>query len=237
MPFTIDLFFSNGIVGTYYLHNTLVVVLSALAIMICAYLLGSVNFAIIISGKKYHEDIRVHGSKNAGMTNMMRTYGRSAAAFTLIGDAAKAVIACFIGYAVLGHPGSYFAGLFCVLGHVFPIFYGFKGGKGVVTAFATVLTCDPFVFLILLVIFIIIVLFTKYISLGSIMCMMLYPIFQHKIYGANLNTLITIMIGAVIVIKHWANIKRLLQGKENKFSFKKSVKTPEEAAQNTENKQ
>ena len=230
MPFTIDDFFSSGVVGKYYFDNVAVMVLSAVAVMICAYILGSVNFAIIISGRKYHEDIRSHGSKNAGMTNMMRTYGRSAAAFTLLGDAAKAIVSCLVGYAVWGQFGAFLGGLFCILGHVFPIFYRFKGGKGVVTAFATVLMCDPFVFLILFALFVLIVLFTRYISLGSVMCMMIYPIIQHKISmaltGEAPYTIITIMIGAVIIIKHWGNIKRLTQGKESKFSFKKSVKAP-----------
>jgi glycerol-3-phosphate acyltransferase PlsY len=202
-------------------------VLSALAIMICAYLLGSINFAIIISGRKYHEDIRSHGSKNAGMTNMMRTYGRSAAAFTLIGDALKAVVSCFLGYAVWGLLGAFIGGFFCTFGHVFPVFYRFKGGKGVVTAFATILMCDPFVFPLLLVLFVLIVLCTKFIFLGSVMCMLIYPVLHYKFYGPGMPVIFTMMIAFLIVFKHWANIKRLLQGKESKFSFKKS-KTPED---------
>ncbi len=237
--FTINDFFSRGIVFKYFADNQLVIILSAVAIMLCAYMLGSINFAIIISGKKYHEDIRAHGSKNAGMTNMMRTYGRSAAAFTLIGDAAKAILSCLLGYAVLGQLGAFIGGLFSIIGHVFPIFYRFKGGKGVVTAFATVLMCDPFVFLILLVLFVLIVLFTKYISLGSIMCMMIYPIIHFKAYefmsawslGATVASpymIFTVGIAIIIVAKHAKNIKRLLHGQESKFSFKKSVKAPEQ---------
>lgn len=242
---TLSDFFSNGFVGKYYLQNiedqnaTTFIIIAAAVIMICAYLLGSINFAIIISGKKYHEDIRAHGSKNAGMTNMMRTYGRSAAAFTLVGDALKAIVACLLGYTLVGQLGAYIAGLFCVLGHVFPIFYRFKGGKGVVTAFATVLMCDPFIFLILIFLFVLIVLLTRFISLGSILCMLLYPILLDRVTrfvslvttGAESTSpyiIFTVLIAAVIVIKHWENIKRLSKGKENKFSFKKSVKVPEE---------
>ncbi len=242
---TLSDFFSNGFVGKYYLQNienenaTTFIIIAAAVVMICAYLLGSINFAIIISGKKYHEDIRSHGSKNAGMTNMMRTYGRTAAAFTLMGDALKAIAACLLGYALIGQLGAYIAGLFCVLGHVFPVFYRFKGGKGVVTAFATVLMCDPFIFLILILLFVLIVLFTRFISLGSILCMLLYPILLDRVtrFVSLLSTgeestspyiIFTVLIAAVIVIKHWENIKRLSKGKENKFSFKKSVKIPEE---------
>ena len=242
--FTINDFFNTGIIFKYFQENTLVIVLSAVAIMIAAYLLGSLNFAIIISGKKYHDDIRSHGSKNAGMTNMMRTYGRSAAAFTLIGDAAKAIVSGLIGYAVLGQLGAFIGGLFCMLGHVFPIFSGFKGGKGVVTTAVAILMCNPIVFAILFLLFVIIVLFTKYISLGSVVCVMLYPLLLDSISriftGSPTPYVVFAMITAVVVVvKHWGNIKRLAAGKESKFSFKKSVKAPEEKTEQSveENKE
>ena len=160
-----------------------IIVLVGVIICIAApYLLGSMNFAIIISKSKYKSDIRSYGSGNAGMTNMMRTFGKTAAALTLTGDAAKALVSGFMGYLLLGYYGAYIAGLFCILGHMFPIYYKFKGGKGVVTAYVSILMCDPIVFLILLFIFVIIVLFTKYISLGSVMCMMLYPLVLDRIH-------------------------------------------------------
>jgi glycerol-3-phosphate acyltransferase PlsY len=167
------------------------------------------------------------------MTNMMRTYGKKAAGLTLLGDALKAVVACIIGYALLGHLGSYLAGLFCILGHIFPAFYKFKGGKGVVTTAISILMCDPIVFAILITLFIIIVAFTRYISLGSVICVMLYPILLDRINhfftgSATPYAVFAIFIAILVVFKHWTNIKRLLQGKESKFSFKKSVKTPEE---------
>ena len=238
---TLTEFFDSGIVGKIVFgnlentFNTALMIISALVIVIAAYLLGSINFAIIISGRKYKQDIREFGSKNAGMTNMMRTYGKKAAGYTLLGDALKAVVACLIGYALLGHLGAYIAGLFCILGHIFPAFYKFKGGKGVVTTAISILMCDPFVFLILIAIFVIIVLCTKYISLGSVICVMLYPILldriSHIFTGRSTPyAVFAIIIAAVVVIKHWGNIKRLMQGKENKFSFKKSVKTEEVAA-------
>ena len=154
-------FIMYGLVVKYmYLWNetTRVVVyaLAAAGVITAAYLLGSLNFAIIISAKQYKQDIRNFGSNNAGMTNMMRTYGRKAAALTLIGDALKAVVSCVIGYVVLGQFGAYMAGLFCIVGHIFPLYYKFKGGKGVVTAGVTILMCNPLVFLIVITIFIII---------------------------------------------------------------------------------
>lgn len=207
--------------------------ISVLLMAIAAYLLGSLNFAIIISGRKYKDDIRSYGSKNAGMTNMMRTYGKSAAGLTLLGDALKAVVSCLIGYAVFGTMGAYIAGLFCIIGHIFPIYYRFKGGKGVVTAAITVLMCNPFVFLILFAIFVILVAFTKYISLGSVMCMLLYPLILDRINRlmvgySTLEVLFAILMAVLVIVKHKENISRLLKGQESKFSFKKSVKKPEE---------
>lgn len=217
--------------------NTVLVCLAFVAIILCAYLLGSINFAIIISGKKYKDDIRSHGSKNAGMTNMMRTYGKGAAALTLGGDALKAVIACIIGYLVMGQFGAYAAGLFCMLGHVFPLYYGFKGGKGVVTAAATVLMTDPIVFLILITLFIIMVAIWRYISLASVTCIGLYPLilsFTSKLATQiatgepriSIGIPFTVLMAVLIIGKHWQNIQRLREGTESKFSFKKSVKAP-----------
>lgn len=243
MPLVFSAFLSDGLIGKQFLNDPsgsmALMIVGAIVVIICAYLLGSVNFAIIISGKKYKDDIRDHGSKNAGMTNMMRTYGKKAAALTLGGDSLKAIAACFIGYLLIGQLGAYIAGLFCILGHVFPVFYRFKGGKGVVTAFATVLMCDPVICLILLALFVLIVLITKYISLGSVLCMLLYPLLLDRItriltlWGTGTETtspyiIFAVLMAIIIVIKHWENIKRLMNGTENKFSFKKSVKSKEE---------
>lgn len=222
--------------------SIVLICLCFVATILIAYLLGSINFAIIISGKKYKDDIRTHGSKNAGMTNMMRTYGKKAAVLTLVGDALKAVVSCFIGYIIMGQLGAYAAGLFCIIGHVFPVFYGFKGGKGVVTAAATVLMTDWLVFLILLVLFVLMVAIWRYISLASITCMVLYPLilsFTTKLILRATSPFIifAVLMAALIIGKHWTNIQRLREGKESKFSFKKSVKAPapEATEQNASN--
>ncbi len=209
--------------------RTVMMLVGALLTMVVSYLLGSLNFAIILSQKEYKQDIRTFGSKNAGMTNMMRTYGKKAAALTLLGDGLKAAVSAFVGYALLGMCGAYIAGLFCIIGHMFPVYYGFRGGKGVVTAATSILMCDPVVFLILITCFVLIVLATKYISLGSIMCMLLYPIILDrvsKLFTQHTSPFIifSILIAALVIVKHHENIKRLLEGKENKFSFKKSKK-------------
>lgn len=217
------IFFSDGNMDSMPLW-----ILGIIVSMVVPYLLGSLNFAIIISAKQYKEDIRSYGSKNAGMTNMMRTYGKRAAALTLLGDALKSIVSCVIGYLMLGYLGCYIAGLFCVMGHMFPVFYRFKGGKGVVTGAMAILMSDPITFAIILLIFIIVVAFTKYISLGSVMSVLLYPIILDRVYkwlGHEVcpYTIFAILIMILVVAKHYENIKRLFQGKENKFSFKKSA--------------
>ena len=257
LPKFFDILFRFGFLGNYLFEgemysrvidihpiiSLITIALAGIGILAAGYLLGSLNFSIIISAKAYKQDIRNYGSNNAGMTNMMRTYGSKAAGLTLLGDALKAVVACIIGYAVFGQMGSYLAGSACVVGHIFPVFFGFKGGKGVVTAGVTMLMCNPFVFLIIVTMFLIIVACTRYISLGAVMSMFLYPFVLAGIDSWILPALqlgdgepvtgspyaiFALLIAALIIYKHKENIKRLLAGKESKFSFKKSVKTNKE---------
>lgn len=214
------------------------IVLAFLVMTVLPYTLGSLNFAIIISRTFYHEDIRTFGSGNAGMTNMLRTYGKGAAAATFIADAMKAVVAVLVGRLVFGIIGAYVAGLSCILGHIFPVFYKFKGGKGVVTAAIMIFMTNWKVGLVLLAIFVILVAFTKYISLGSVMCVLLYPLILNRMnipaimkYPAPMFVyLFAIALTVVIVVKHASNIKRLLAGTENKLSFSKKDKKPADAA-------
>ena len=165
---------------------------------IISYLLGSLNFGIIISKSLSKDDVRSHGSGNAGSTNMLRNYGKKHAVMTIIGDMLKVAVAIFISFVIVRKMGNIslaenggalilgidarmftksFAGLFCVLGHIFPCFFGFKGGKGVATAGGMVFMIDWRIALILLAIFAIIVLITKYVSLGSIAMAVFYPVF------------------------------------------------------------
>lgn len=215
-------------------------VLIILGVLVCItapYFLGSLNFAVILSNKFYHDDIRKYGSGNAGMTNMLRTYGKKAAVLTFAGDALKAFVAAMIGRMVLGEMGAYIAGFMCILGHVYPIYYKFKGGKGVVTTAVMILMLDPVIFLVLLVIFALIVLMTKYISLGSIMCMMLYPVILNRMRGPSFSNVIAIMIAAFIIFLHRTNIKRLMDGTESKISLgrkKKKESAEEEATEEEE---
>lgn len=201
------------------------VILSA----VIAYLIGSVNFGVLISKLAYRDDVRSHGSGNGGMTNMLRTYGRGAAAVTFLGDAFKAALSILVvGRMLAGQWGADIAGLACVLGHVFPVYFHFKGGKGVVTVAVMILCQNPFVFLTLLVIFIIVVLMTKYVSLGSCMCMIVYPYVLYRVTGSYGTHIIIAMIAALFVVwMHRENIKRLRAGKENKISLSKKKKSKE----------
>ncbi len=201
--------------------------------LLAAYLLGGFNTAIVLSKKMYSEDVRDYGSGNAGFTNMMRTYGKKAAMLTMLGDFLKTVIAIMLGWFFLGYHGAYFAALACMIGHIFPIMYKGKGGKGVMCFATALLTLDFRMFLIEFALFVLIVLISKYISLGSVICVMTTPLFFHRmgILGQKFGiiTLTIIAMAILIVFKHAGNLKRISQGKENKFSFKKSKKKEETA--------
>ena len=203
--------------------------LSALGFLIlaaAAYFLGSLNFAVIVSKKYYKEDIRSYGSGNAGMTNMLRTYGKFPAVLTLLGDALKAVIAVMIGRLIWGAVGAYAAGVCCMLGHIYPFFYNFKGGKGVVVVAATILMTNWKVGLVLVLMFVILVGFSKFISLGSVMCALIYPLVLSRMNGKDpqIVLLFALVMTVCVVLKHTSNIKRLIEGTENKLSFTKKDK-------------
>lgn len=202
-----------------------VTVFSVLALLVVPYFLGSINFGIIISKLFHGENIREYGSGNAGMTNMLRTYGKRDAAITLIGDALKAVVAVILGRILFGISGGYVAGLTCILGHAFPCYYKFKGGKGVVVTAATIAVIDWRIFLVLLGIFILVVAFSKYISLGSVCGMLVFPLLvQVWDRGLSINVLLSCLISALVIFLHRGNIKRIYNGTESKISLSKTDK-------------
>ena len=216
----------NGIVATYFPDQIAMQILCYIIAALAAYALGSLNWAVIISHVKYHDDIRKYGSGNAGMTNMLRTYGKTDAALTFLGDALKTALAVTIGSFLAGaaNGGNYVAGCFAILGHVFPCYYGFKGGKGVVASAITILMLDPVVFAIIIGIFVVVVAISRYISLGSVLCAMLYPllVYMHSSpQNRPIATGVALLIGLFVIILHRSNIERLMTGKENKLSFKK----------------
>jgi acyl phosphate:glycerol-3-phosphate acyltransferase len=188
---------------------------------IIGYLLGSANSSLIV-GKFYGVDIREHGSGNAGTTNTLRTLGKKAALFVLAGDLLKGVLAYLAGYYITGSAlGGMIGGTAAIFGHVWPVFFSFKGGKGVLTTLAVLLMMDWSTALALLGIFIIIVALTRYVSLGSIVGAALFPILS-IILGKNIeNILISALIAILIIIMHRSNILRLLKGTESKLGAKK----------------
>ena len=206
-------------------------------VLLGSYLLGSVNSAIIVSRVLFGDDVRKHGSGNAGMTNMLRTYGKKAAALTLIGDMMKTVLSVgmaglFFGFQYIGGMSVnyvlYVAGLLAAIGHVFPCFYLFKGGKGVLVTATMGLILTPLVFLALFVIFVIAVALWRYISLGSVTVAVLYPVALDFYFKAVLHAqpsgpilLTSMLLAALIVWCHRENLKRITNRTENKFSFGK----------------
>ena len=197
-----------------------------LIIIITAYLLGNISTSYIVAKRLAGVDIRTQGSGNAGSTNVLRTLGKKAGALTFIGDVLKGLIAVliarFIAYGVNldDTTCAYIAVVAVVLGHNYPVFLGFKGGKGVATSLGSMLGMNPLVALLCLGFFIIIVAITKYVSLGSILGIGLSPV----IMMINHNTkgvLVTLFLTISVAITHKENIKRLLNGTERKLGQKK----------------
>ena len=217
-------------------NNTFALIISIALTVIVSYLLGSLNFGIIFSKLLYKEDVRSSGSGNAGSTNMLRTYGKKAAIFTFLGDCAKTALAISLGLLLFLERGMFIAGLFCMIGHTYPVFFKFKGGKGVACFAILVLMTSIkmgiwYVFVLLFAMFVIIVIGTKFVSLGSVVCSLLYPIILNRIIHIfEDNPYQSIEIYAVVaalfvVFQHRTNIVRLFKGQENKISlFKKKNK-------------
>lgn len=200
-----------------------------------AYLIGSINFAIIVTKLFARKDIRDFGSGNAGMTNVLRTLGKGPAALVTVGDFCKGVIAVFLGHLLVWLIGGtqapfyldYLIALLVLVGHCFPVFYGFKGGKGILVSAGVILALNPPVLGALLLIFLIVVAVTKTVSIGSITVAVAFPVLT-LIWGLISDaphllwdTLSALVIGGLVVWMHRANIKRLMNGTENKFGQKK----------------
>ena len=201
---------------------------------IIAYLIGSINFSVIFSKKFAGFDVREKGSGNAGSTNMLRSVGKGAAALTLLCDVLKGVVAILIAIGIGNLVQSadkgllvQIAGIAVVIGHTFPIFFGFKGGKGVATSLGILLMTNWQIGLICLVFALVLMALTQMVSLGSCAAAVLFPVLtlfikDHYIVAEGGNYFIYSVILAIIVLyNHRSNIKRMLTGTENKLSFKK----------------
>ena len=199
-----------------------------------AYAIGSVNFSVILSKKIAGFDVREKGSGNAGSTNMLRSVGKGPAALTLVLDILKGIVAILIAKYIVGNIASeantailvQIAGFFVVLGHTFPMFFGFKGGKGVATSLGVLLVMQPVIGGICLVFALLVMIFTRMVSLGSIMAAILFPVLTLFIkdgYIAEGYTYIFfgIAMAVLVIFNHRSNLKRLYNGTENRLSFKK----------------
>ena len=204
---------------------------------IVAYLIGSVNFSILISKKKAGYDIRQKGSGNAGTTNMLRNLGKKYAAITLICDILKGlvaiVIAIIIGKIMKDSNGALLvqiAGIAVVIGHTFPIFFGFKGGKGVATSLGILLLTNWQIGLICLVFGIVLIALTRMVSMASLAAAILFPVLTLFIGGeyyivpgtglGNGYFIYSVILALIVAFNHRENIKRILNGTENRISFK-----------------
>ncbi len=212
-----------------------------IVIILCAvasYLIGSCNSAIIVIKLLKKEDIRNFGSKNAGLTNVLRCFGKGPALATLLSDLLKGSLTILLIKFLVTKSGfdgdidaiGYISGFMVMLGHIFPVYYGFKGGKGVLLTASVLLAIDIQTFAIVIPIFIIMLIITKYVSLSSITAAVAYPIVtffmqyfaEHLPVGTVvLHTALVSLSTVLIVYMHRTNIARLKEGTENKFSFSK----------------
>ena len=206
-------------------------------VAVIAYLIGSINFSIILSKKMAGFDIREKGSGNAGTTNMLRSVGKKAAVITLICDILKGVVSVLIavlaGKIVKNLDNALLvqlAGICVILGHTFPIFFKFKGGKGIATSLGVLLITNWQIGLICLVFALVLMALTKMVSVGSIAAGILFPVLvafidqNYIVSTSNSNwsyLIFSIIIALLVIYNHRTNIQRILNGTENKLSFKK----------------
>ena len=194
-----------------------------LAVAAASYLLGCFNGAVIVSKYILRDDVRNHGSGNAGLTNFHRTFGGPLTAGVILCDVLKAVIAVLLGSWLLGFIdplfGKYWAGLFCLLGHMFPCMFQFKGGKGILSGGTIIIMIDWRVALVGWGGFILLFLLTRYVSLGSSSTGIDLPIVTWFVYRDWVLLVLICIMGGLILWKHRSNIARLISGTESKFSF------------------
>ena len=210
--------------------------MDAFLLILCGvlgYLLGSINTSVILSKLVYKEDIRQKGSGNAGTTNALRSFGKKAAAVTLLGDFVKGILAVLLAWLIVPDDfcelAGVIAGACAILGHNFPLYFGFKGGKGVLTTFAAMLILAPIPAVIALIVFIVVVAISRYVSLGSMVAAFILPFLIYfrgnylSIPGGFTYTFwFSLGVAVLIIARHHANIVRLIKGEESKIFAKKT---------------
>ena len=200
---------------------------SWLLIAVIAYFCGCFNGAVIVSKYILRDDVRKHGSGNAGLTNFYRTFGGPLTLVVILTDVLKAVVAIWIAADIVNSPflavvlAKYWAGLWCLLGHMFPCMFHFKGGKGILSGGAIAIMIDWRIALVVWGGFLILAVLTRYVSLGSCWAGASFPFATWFVYHNVVITVLGAVIGCLILYMHRGNIKRLLTGTENKFSLHK----------------
>lgn len=229
------------------MSQNLIAIIAFLVIAVISYLLGSINFAIIFTWMFKKSDIRDYGSGNAGFTNVARTAGKLPAILTFVFDLSKGIVSVLLSalliknLSVFGYNGiidplyaEYIAGFCCFMGHIYPIYYGFRGGKGVVTLLSIYLVFNPKIALICLGLFLIIFFISRIVSLSSILSICWAPLFaaifpnqtvvsqQILVPQYEFEIVMGGLFALIVILKHIPNIKRLIKGEEKRMSFKKS---------------
>ena len=200
-------------------------------VCVLGYLLGGINGAILLSKLVEKDDVRRHGSGNAGFTNFFRNYGKRTSLLVILIDAAKAAVSCLLGGWLLGKyglrtEGMLLGGLAATLGHDFPAFLGFRGGKGIVCGFATAMVTDWRVGLILLAVFALVYFLTHYVSLASVLCALSFFVSFWLFYpGRPFVLILSGCLSALAIFLHRENIGRLVRGQERKTYFFKRGET------------
>ena len=211
-------------------------VMTAFVTVIAAYLIGSINFAVIFAKAFLKKDVRELGSGNAGTTNVMRNAGFLPGALTFIFDALKGFAAAYMGKMIFNYIytqtvsewssailGAFLCGAACMLGHVFPVFFDFKGGKGVATSVGIFAVCCPIAIIVGLCVFAVVLLISKYVSLSSVLAAVVVVVLSIIFYDKDASVLpqiiLSLIMGAIVICKHKDNIKRLMAGTESKIKI------------------
>ena len=194
-------------------------VAGAFLCMVLAYLIGSVNFSLVLSKGVFGEDLRKAGKGGADITDVLRTYGKKTAALTLLLDGAKIVAAVWLGRLLWEHNGGALAGFFAIFGHMFPLYFRFQGGKGAVCMMAVAATLSPITFLILLVVFLVCAIGTRMVSFASVMTAFLYPLVLQAFANRGLNVAMAVFTTVFVVYMHRNNLKLIQAGKEEKLEL------------------
>lgn len=197
-------------------------ILTYVLVGVIAYLLGSISTGLLVAKMNHGPNLREVGSKNTGASNVLRTMGLKSGLMTFAGDCGKAALACGIGYWTLGLYGAMLAGLMVILGHNWPVFFQFKGGKGVASSCGVMLVCFPIPALISYAVAIGIIALTRFISLGSMCMLTVYAILVCVMCsgGDMLMILWAVLLAALCILRHRTNIGRLIHGTENKLGQK-----------------